>query len=125
MPGAAFGEREVSGLRTAAGFGGQPSVSRPSGGTWRGGYRETWCVTLFSPQQPKASNSVVFSQYRHRRQKMRELVVDVAVECSWGKLLFTGNGKCLSCINFFFNTELVLLRQSLRLWPCIEFQRLS
>eukprot|EP00076_Gallus_gallus_P036988 XP_025002526.1 glypican-5 isoform X5 [Gallus gallus] len=30
--------------------------------------------------------------YRHRRQKMRELVVDVAVECSWGKLLFTGNG---------------------------------
>lgn len=33
---------------------------------------------------------------------MQELVVDVAVECSWGKLLFTGNGKRLSCINIFF-----------------------
>lgn len=119
-----FAEREDSGLGAAAALGEQPSVSRPSGGTWRGGYRETWCLTLFSPQRPKASNSVVFLQYRHGRQKMREFVVDVAVNVR-GESCFSQEMVSAYLVLIFFNAELVLLRQSLRIWSCTEFQRLS
>lgn len=55
-------------------------------------------VTLFTPQQLKAINSVFFSQYSHVQLDIMKLSMDVAAVCLWRNLVSTDDGKLF----FFF-----------------------